>query len=242
MKYSCIVIDDEPHAIGAMCDLIERCPQLFIEKTFLNVPDAIEYLNSGNHTDIVFSDINMPNINGLEAAKLLSTFCRFLVFVTAHPDHSLQAYNERAVGFLLKPVGVLELTELINSFIRNDKSLLSSIERDHKDVVFIKGDQKNQFFKLNVSDILYIESDLNYNWVHTTTKKLYTYASLSKLEDKLSNSKLFIKINKSTLLSINHIESIEGNTVFLSNKHSIAIGSVYKMAFHEFIKSHSINS
>ena len=243
MNYSCIVIDDGPYALGAMGDLIDRCPQVSLNKTFLSVVEALEFLNEGNAVDIVFSDINMPDINGLEAARLLTPHCRFLVFVTAYPDHSLQAFNVRASGFLLKPVGLLELTELISSFKKNDDALLSasSAEPTSEDSIFIKGGLKNQYVRVNINDIVYIKADLNYNWIHTTTTKHYTYASLSSLAEKLKRKGIFIKVSKSALLSTIHIEKVDGNTVHLSNKECVTIGATYKASFHEFIKRHSIN-
>lgn len=243
MNYTCIAIDDEPYALGAMSDLIDRCPQVSLKKTFLSVVDALDYLNAGNAVDIIFSDISMPDINGLDAARLLSPSCRFLVFVTASPDHSLQAFNVRAAGFLLKPVGLLELTELISSFQKNDHALLaaSSVESENEDAIFIKGGLKNQYVRVYVNDIVYIKADLNYNWIYTRTEKHYTYASLSSLAEKLKRRGTFIKISKSILLSTSHIEKVDGNTVHLSNKEAVTIGTTYKASFHEFVKRHSIN-
>lgn len=243
MNYTCIAIDDEPYALGAMNDLIDRCPHVSLNKTFSSVPEALEYLSEGDPVDIIFSDINMPDINGLQAARLFGPYCRFLVFVTAYPDHSLQAFNVRAAGFLLKPVGLLELTELISSFKKNDDALLAAAFAEPADEhsIFIKGGMKNQYVRVNINDIVYIKADLNYNWIYTTTTKHYTYASLSSLAEKLEKKGIFIKVSKSVLVSTIHIEKVDGNTVHLSNKDCVTIGATFKASFHEFVKRHSIN-
>src|SRR5690606_25366382 len=124
MPFTCIVIDDEPHAILELSELIEENSNLKLQKAFSNVFDAQKYLATEGSVDIVFSDIEMPDLSGLQAAQSLTSYCRFLVFVTAYRNHALQAFAEKCSGYLLKPVGSEEFVDLINRFRQQDQHLL----------------------------------------------------------------------------------------------------------------------
>jgi len=241
MAYNCILIDDEPHAIGSLEDLIEKYPQLTVTATFSNIQSALSHLNEHGAVDVIFSDISMPDLNGLEAAKILNNYCRFLIFVTAHKDHSLQAYKEHAAGYLLKPVSFITLVELIDSFIKKDQAFFLSATSEQGNVIFVKGDRKNKFYKINVDDICYITADLNYSKIYTETESYITYMLLGEFETKLKDTEMLFRVNKSTIISLKYIESIDGNEVHLTNKKSFTIGNVYKPFFHELIKNHSLN-
>jgi len=241
MAFSCIIIDDEMHAISELSELIARNPILKLMHTFLDVEEAINYLMTEGGADIIFSDIRMPKLTGLQAAKLLHPHCRFLVFVTAYRDHSLQAFEESASGYLLKPINFITLTELINKFIFQDNSLLSSFSIRNDKFIFVKGDQKKSYISIRTNEICYIKAELNYCTVVTNNKAYMTYMLLGDVEEKLKNTKQFFRVNKSIIISIDHIENIAGNMVFLNNKLSFPIGGKYQAAFFSFIKECSLN-
>lgn len=248
MGYSCIIIDDEPHAIGSLNDLIEKYPQLTVEATFLNIQSALSHLNEKGAVDVIFSDISMPELNGLEAAKILNDHCRFLIFVTAHPDYSLQAYRHHAAGYLLKPVSFITLVELIDTLIKKDQAFLHGVPlaqtvvpAEQEELIFVKGNRKNKFYKINVKEIYYITAELNYSRIFTDTEEYSTYILLGELEAKLKHTETLFRVNKSTIVSLRYVESIDGNTVYLTNKKNFPIGNVYKPFVHELIKNHSLN-
>src|SRR5690606_22341121 len=159
MGYSCIIIDDEPHAIGTLNDLIEKYPQLTVAAALLNIQSALSHLNEKGAEDVIFSDISMPELNGLEAANILNDHCRVLIFVTAHPDYSLQAYRHHAAGYLLKPVSFITLVELIDTLIKKDQVFFQSppagqtaVPAEQEDLIFVKGNRKNKFYRINVKE------------------------------------------------------------------------------------------
>jgi len=241
MTFSCIIIDDEEHAIGELSELVERNPKLKLRGTFLDAEEAINYLMVEGGVDIIFSDIRMPKLTGLQAAKLLHSHCRFLVYVTAYRDHSLQAFEENASGYLLKPVNYVAFTELINKFLSQDNRSLSSFDIKNDNLLFVKGDQKNSYISIKTNEICYIKAELNYCNIITNDKAYMTYMLLGQVEEKLKSASQFFRINKSIIISIDHIKNIEGNTVYLDNNESFVIGRKYQAAFFSLIKERSLN-
>src|SRR5690606_3126134 len=248
MSLSCIIIDDEAHAKGELTDLIEDNDQLDLKKTFMEVTNAIEYLEDEGDVDVVFCDINMPNMNGLEAAKLLQRFCRYLVFVTGYREYSLDASGENASGYLVKPVNEQKFTSLMDSFLDKDKKLITYILIEKNGEFFVKGGRKNESVKIDLDEVRYITASLNYSLVHLSdNSQVMTYILLGDLDKKLKNFKQFFRINKSTIISMRFFRKIEGNRIYLkedklsSENESFTIGPKYKAALLSFIKERSLN-
>lgn len=246
MHFTCIVIDDEPHAILEISELVESSPDLKLIKTFSSARKAIEFVEGNGPVDIVFSDIEMPGLTGLQAAQELRPFCRFLVFVTAYRNHALQAFAENVSGYLLKPLGNDEFTELINRFKKQDEALLASIkhmneERESDDVFFVKGGLKNSFIPIDLSSVQYIEAYANYSRIVMGQKSEMTYMGIGQFSEQLKPFKIFFRINKSIIIGIQHIKAIEDNKVYLKSGEEFGIGRVYQASFFEFIKERSLN-
>lgn len=242
MKLTCIVIDDELHAISELTDLINNDLNLSLKKTFLNVDDAIQFLNDEGGVDIIFSDINMPEISGLDAAKLLQPLCRFLVFVTAYREHALTAFQENAAGYLVKPVDEQSFFKLIKTFLSNDHLLLSNNLVEQQGVLFIKGDSKNKFIKVDLKSIKFIEAHLNYSMIYLNDgSNFLTYLILHRFEVKLRPSKLFLRVNRSNIISMLYFKEINGNKVYLNTGETFVIGNGYKAELFSFLKKRSLN-
>lgn len=251
MGLSCIVIDDEIHAIGELSDLIEDSSQLVLKRTFSDVPASIEFLEDEGSVDVVFCDINMPNMDGLTAAEHLQPFCRFLVFVTGYREHALEAFEKNAAGYLMKPISEDSFNKLINTFVLKDKEFLADNIIEKHGVFFVKGARKNEAIKVNIDEIKYIKSDLNYIVIHLEDNtNIMTYILLGDLEKRLKRFKQFFRVNKSTIISMRFFKKIEGNTIYLSvdqggklplDDDSFTIGSKYKAALLSFIKERSLN-
>lgn len=242
MNLTCVVIDDELHAISELADLIGSNSHLELKQTFMNVEAAIEFLTAEGNTDIIFCDINMPRMGGLEAAKLLHPFCRFLVFATAFREHALTAFQENAAGYLVKPVDEQSFLRLIKSFISKDQVLLSTSLIQQQGVFFIKGDRKNQLIKVEINKILSIQAHLNYSMIHLENgASLLTYLILHQFEVRLRPSKLFFRVNKSYIISMVYFKEINGNKVYLTTGESFVIGDKYKAALFSFVKKRSLN-
>src|SRR5690606_33204765 len=237
MSLSCIIIDDEAHAIGELTDLIEDNDQLDLKKTFMEVTNAIEYLEDEGDVDVVFCDINMPNMSGLEAAKLLQRFCRYLVFVTGYREYSLDASGENASGYLVKPINEQRFTSLMDSFLKSDKKLITYILIEKNGEFFVKGGRKNESVKIDLDEVRYITASLNYSLVHLSdNSQVMTYILLGDLDKKLKNFKQFFRINKSTIISMRFFRKIEGKRIIYNwTKIQSCAPVFYKGAQLEFL-------
>ena len=240
MEFKCIIIDDEPHAISELEDLARFMPHLTIVKTFIDGGAAIFYLQQNSQVDFIFCDINMPGINGIEAATVLKKYCRSLIFVSAHREHALEAFGVSASAYLVKPVSRNIFIQKMDELIGQMNISASEIKSD--DVLFIKGNSKSSFIKINYNKIIFIEGLLNYVVIHTQEDKLITYMGLKDILQKLSGNQLFIRVNKSIIVSVNYIGHIDGNIVYLLNKNRFNIGNRFKSAFHEYLRKRTLNS
>jgi two-component system LytT family response regulator len=241
MIMSCIVIDDEPHAVDELSNLIAQVPNLNLLSTFSDARHAIAYLQETGHVDIIFSDISMAVLNGIEAADIMNNYCYFLVYVTAHREYAPEAFGAKADGYLLKPVTYMSFTQKIEDLSNRFQDIIK-LQRDENQFLFIKGGQKSSYIKIKYSDIIYIEAMLNYIMIHTTTGHEITYIGLKAMEDRLQIMDVFFRINKSIIISLNYLDRVDGNIARMANGTSYQIGEKYKSVFLEFLKKHTLKS
>jgi len=241
MTMSCIVIDDEPHAIDELSELIAQVPHLNLLQTFPDAKQAIAYLQEVDHVDIIFSDINMAVLNGIEAADIMNNFCHFLVFVTAYREYAPEAFGAKADGYLLKPVSYVAFRQKVEDLDNKFQDIIKLQKEEHQ-FLFVKGGQKSSYIKIKYSDIVYIEAMLNYIMIHTTTGHEITYIGLKAMEDKLQNMDVFFRINKSIIISLNYLDRVDGNIARLAPGQSYQIGEKYKSVFLDFLRKHTLKS
>jgi len=241
MIMSCIVIDDEPHAIDELCELIAQVPHLNLLETFSDARQAIAYLQETNHIDVIFSDISMAVLNGIEAAEIMNNYCHFLVYVTAHRNFAPEAFQAKADGYLLKPVSYLSFRQKVEDLTLKYQDILR-LQKDEQQFLFIKGGQKSSYIKIKYSDIVYIEAMLNYIMIHTTSGHEITYIGLKAMEDKLQVMDIFFRINKSIIISLNYLDRVDGNIARLAGGQNYQIGEKYKSVFLDFLKKHTLKS
>lgn len=241
MKLKCIIIDDEPHAISELEDLVNQSPTLVLANSFPDVNPAIAWLQENKFVDIVFSDINMPSINGIDSAKILKKYCQFLVFATAHREFALDAFNVSASAYLVKPISKINFLEKIDELINSNASA-ELATTNQNDILFIKGGAKNSFIRIKFNEIVFIEGMLNYIVIHTVNDKHITYMSLKEIMAKLEHTGLFIRINKSIIISANFVSHIDGFVVHLTNNKYQTVGNAYKSAFQKYISKRTLNN
>ncbi len=239
MTMSCIVIDDEPHAIEELGELIGQVPHLTLMQSFPDAKQAIAYLQETGHADIIFSDISMSVLNGIDAAEILNNYCHFLVYVTAYREYAPEAFEAKADGYLLKPVSYLSFRQKIEDLTNKFQDIIR-LQKDEHQFLFIKGGQKSSYIKIKYSDIVYIEAMLNYIMIHTTTGHEITYIGLKAMEDMLQSKDIFFRINKSIIISLNYLDRVDGNIARLANGQSYQVGEKYKSVFLEFLKKHTL--
>ena len=227
---NCIIIDDEPLAREEMQMLINETSDLTILGDFSNAMIALDFLKN-NEPDIIFLDIKMPLVNGLDFAEKIPKNC-LVIFTTAYSQYALKSYELDAIDYLLKPIDKNRLEKSINKAVLY-KNLLSNstpkntLESESDDFLFIKADRK--FYKINHVDILFIEGLKDYVVIHTKSQKLITAMNLKTIHQKIS-TKNFIRVSKSYVVNTDFIDSFDNHTIFI-NENEVPIGEVYRAKF-----------
>ena len=215
MKINCIVIDDEPLARKGIKEYIADVDFLNLIGEFDSPLKATELISSGK-VQLLFLDIHMPKITGLDFFKSLQ-HPPPVIFTTAYPQYALDGFEVNALDYLVKPV----------SFERFLKAALKAKEfyevretnagvGEASDYFFIKAD--NKLVKILFDDVLYVEALQNYVLVHTVGKKFMTYLTFKSVEEYLPEEK-FLKVHKSYIVSVSKVESIEGNDILIGGQH-----------------------
>lgn len=227
---NCIIIDDEPLARAEMAAMIKDVSDLEISGSFSNAIVAKDFL-SKNEVDILFLDIEMPMVSGLEFARDLPKNI-LTVFTTAYPQYALESYDLDAVDYLLKPFSKDRLEKAISK-TKYYKILLSAdtekntVEGNTAQFLVIKSDRK--FYRINFENILYVEGLKDYVVIYTQTQKLITAMNLKTFHQKLPQD-IFFRVSKSYIANMNHIDSFDHNSVYIG-KNEIPLGIVYKKDF-----------
>ncbi|MBF4466193.1 LytTR family DNA-binding domain-containing protein [Flavobacterium sp. LC2016-12] len=235
MKFKCIIVDDEPPATRILENYIGKVS--FLEKVgvFNDSLKALEFLNT-QAVDVIFLDIQMPQLTGLQISKIISKDIK-VIFTTAYPDFALEGFELNAVDYLLKPISFERFYQAVSKLNTEPKIEVSS-NRNSSDFIFVKTDGKNKFQKLVLDEILYIESLQNYVCIHTLKQQIITHSSLKNVVESLPSAD-FIQIHKSYVISLKHIESTDNFSVFINEK-ELPIGATFKNYFFEKIEENKI--
>ncbi|RZK81786.1 MAG: response regulator transcription factor [Pedobacter sp.] len=234
----CLAVDDEAYASEIIAGYIAKTADLELIGTTTNPFDAIKMVQNGE-VDLVFLDIQMPELNGIQFLKICGGNCK-VILTTAYQEYALEGFEHDVIDYLLKPIpyerfykGIVKAKQIFNRNIIKPEPV-TPLAPSTIDYLFIKGDSKNKFIKVDLKDILYIEGLKNYVSVYTSTQRLITYQTLRDFEAQLPPNQ-FIRIHKSYIIAINKINSIDGNTVYIKDQ-SLPIGDTYKEQFFKMIK------
>ena len=208
MKLKCIIIDDEPIARKVLQEFIEEIDYLELTGQAGNPLKAMSLLNN-NDIDIIFLDINMPKINGIDFLKN-SKINANIIMTTAYPEYAVEAYGLDVLDYLVKPIAFDRFLKACNKAkeTRELKKITPARSDKTNDYFFIKCN--NQIEKVFYSDLVYAEAMLNYVMLYTNSKKMMVYITIRSLEEQLP-ADIFIKVHKSFIVNINKIKSIEGS-------------------------------
>lgn len=226
----CVVIDDEPFALDLIKDYIKRTPFLELGECFSNPLKAIGYLTS-QKVDLIFLDINMPEISGIQLFNSLQS-PPAVIFTTAYPEFGAESYEYNAVDYLLKPVKYERFLKAVNKaagLLKNkpDYQSRQDAQNEKEEYLFIKSGTK--LVKIKPADILYVEGAGNYMTFITAEKKILSLLNMQEAIDLLPADK-FVRIHKSYLVSLDHIESADKHDVYIKGK-PIPIGITYREQF-----------
>ncbi len=233
MKLRTIAIDDEPLALRLVSDYISKTPFLEQVGAFDNPLDAIDFLSTES-ADLIFVDIQMPDLTGIEFARSLENTPK-IIFTTAYEKYALEGFKLNAIDYLLKPFSYEEFLKAAQKARKQselESSVLPSIEANSQ-FLFLKSEYKIR--RINFNDILYIEGLKDYIKVYTTgeDKPVLSLNSIKSLEQKLPEDQ-FMRVHRSFIVNLNKIDTIERSRIIFGKTY-IPVSDQYKDKFQEYL-------
>lgn len=223
---NCIIVDDEPMAREILGNHLKKFESIEVVGSCKNAIEAFNLLNS-HDVDLIFLDINMPEISGLSFAKSIPKKIK-IIFTTAYRDYAVDGFDLKAVDYLLKPISFERLMQSISKY-QNEHPLPISDQQfeprlEKSDFIFVRSDRK--MIKINFSDLDYVESLSDYIKLYMGDKVVITRETISNIEAKLPK-KDFLRVHRSFIVAINKIESFTQEYIEI-NKKAIPISRSYK--------------
>lgn len=221
---SCIIVDDESMARDIIATHLSRIKNIEVVAQCKNAIEAFNFINN-NAVDLIFLDINMPEISGIAFAKSINKNIK-IIFTTAYRDYAVEGFDLQAVDYLLKPIPFERLLKAVNRYFEvNAKHLKNeSSQLDDNDFIFVRSDRR--MLKITFKDILYIESLSDYIKIHLTETCVLTRETISAIEAKLPQ-KDFLRIHRSYIVSLAKIQSFTNEEITVNRK-ALPISRSYK--------------
>ncbi|MGV6861912.1 MAG: LytR/AlgR family response regulator transcription factor [Putridiphycobacter sp.] len=229
-----IIIDDEQQAIDVLVfHLNEYFKDIEIIGTYTEASEGLGFILK-QHPDVLFLDINMPKINGINFLEQINQFKIPVVFVTAHAEYAIDAIKLQAFDYLLKPINLAELNRVYQKLVAHGSKQDLSVEKEKK----INLKVSSNYHVLNENDVVLISSDGNYTTVHTTTNKKHVISkNLKKVEDNYFSAFPFFKVHQSFVININHVKTYNSQEVTLTNNQKCPISNKNKENFMSLMES-----
>jgi DNA-binding LytR/AlgR family response regulator len=233
MMIKCIAIDDEPLALKQISSYIDKTPYLEAVALCHSAFEAIEYMVN-NEVDLMFVDINMPDLNGMDFVKSLTQKPQ-IIFTTAYSEYAIQGFQVDALDYILKPISY-------NVFLKSANKAKTWFELNLKQTEFIQTTQDSLFVKseykmvrIFLSEIKYIESSNEYIQIHLINDDpVTTLIRLKVMEEQLPKEK-FMRVHRSFIVNLDRVKVIERNRIVFDNHVYIPVGEQYKESFQAFV-------
>lgn len=240
LKITCVIIDDEPMALNLVESYVEKTPFLVLKKKCSSAIEAMEFIKA-EPVDLLFLDIQMPDLTGIEFSKMLPKETR-VIFTTAFDQYALEGFKVEALDYLLKPFDYAEFLAAANkastwfTLVKGKQQPLLSKE---KEFLFVKSEYKQ--LRIKLADVLYFEGLKDYIkiWLKDNPKPILTLMSLKSLEEELPDTQ-FMRVHRSFIVSLKNIEVIERSQIIINNQR-ITVSEQYKPKFLEFVNNNSLN-
>lgn len=233
----CIIVDDEPIAREGVEELIGKISQLELAGSFNSAEAASEFIKH-SPVDLIFLDIEMSGISGIEFARNIPKQT-LVLFTTAYSEYALDSYEVDAIDYLVKPIEPERFKKAVEKAI-NYHSLLVSEEMEEiqpdNDFIFVKSERR--YFKVNYDNVLFIEGLKDYVIIQLENKRIITKMYLRTILDLLP-AKTFFRVNKSYIVNLNKIDSFDNNDIFIED-YEIGIGATYREGFFKIFMSHKV--
>ncbi len=227
-KLSCIVIDDESIARKAIQAYIEKVDELEFIQSFRNGMEAKKWL-SEHQVDLLFMDINMPYLNGLELLRVLEDKPP-TIFTTAYPEHALASFEFNVIDYLVKPISLERFLQAVNKALR----MLHTPDQKEEQFLILK--EGNSIIKIKILDIQFIEAMQNYIKIQTVQKKHTILMTMKEVVNQLPQNDFF-QTHRSFIVQMNKIDKVEGDKIFMGDE-LIPISKRSRSNFLEKFKTH----
>lgn len=239
----CMIIDDEEIFSQLIGTYIKKTPFLSMEGAFNNPFEALTALSANNDIDLIFLDVLMPGLNGIELAKAINVKSK-IIFISSMSDYAIDGFELNAVDYLLKPVPYDRFLKAVQKVLdatanHSNNAVVPTTYEDSQepDILFVRCEGK--IVKVNISEILFIEAKKEYISICTANNKLMTLQSLHHMEKVLMNKK-FIRVHKSFIVALDKIDVIERNRIIIKQNY-IPIGESYRGHFFELVNQMNIS-
>ena len=239
IKISCVIVDDEPMALNLVESYVEKTPFLELKQKCSSAIESMEFIKE-QPVDLLFLDIQMPDLTGIEFSKMLPKETR-VIFTTAFDQYALEGFKVEALDYLLKPFDYAEFLAAANKASTWFKLLKGKPQNEvseAKEFLFVKSEYKQ--LRIKLSDVLYFEGLKDYIkiWLKDNPKPILTLMSLKSLQEELPGTQ-FLRVHRSFIVSLKNIEVIERSQIIINNQR-ITVSEQYKPAFLEFVNSNSL--
>jgi len=228
-----LAIDDEPLALQQIAAYVSKIPFLILKAECTNAFDALKVIEN-QQIDLMFVDINMPDLNGLEFVKSLSKK-PLLIFTTAYGEYAIEGFKVDALDYLLKPFSFAEFSKAANKARSQFELMQNTPEKleSNDDYLFIKSEYK--LIRINLNEILYIEGMKEYVRIHLSAQKpVMTLLSMKSLEEKLPDKK-FMRVHRSYIVNLDKVSTVERFRIVYDDKKRIPVSENYKANFQRFL-------
>ena len=246
-KIRCLAVDDEPLALDILAKYIHQLPSLTLVATCTDALEALSLIQQ-NKVDLVFLDIQMPSLTGIQFLKIINGKCK-AILTTAYSEYAMEGYELDVVDYLLKPISFERFLKSVQkasgrmSVVKERISQVpevstvaevKTIPAEHPlDFIFVKTEYK--ILKLTLSDILYVEGLKDYISIYTSTERILTLQTMKKMEEILPANR-FVRVHKSYIVALEKIETIERQRIFIG-RNTVPIGESYYKDFMRLIGS-----
>lgn len=233
---SCIVVDDEQHAIDVLVHFIRQVPFLELKGTSTSPLQALQMVNA-EKVDLVFLDVQMPDISGIDFIRAINGKCK-VILTTAYSEFAAEGFELEVVDYLLKPVPFPRFLKAVQRVadVLESRGEATSVDLLEDDYLFVKTEAKGKMLRINLQDIDYIESLKNYVAFHYNGTKTLALLSMKDLDERLP-PKHFMRVNRSFIIATRKITGVEGNLIRLRDiQAEIVLGDTYRSAFMEMMK------
>jgi two-component system LytT family response regulator len=218
---SCIAIDDEPKALEVIERYCEKISLVSLKATFREPVKAVEFLQR-ERVDLIFLDINMPDISGMQLVQTLSPR-PLVIFATAYSHYAVESYDLNALDYLLKPITFERFLAAVNKAASALVTKITAVAEDESTIFIKSGPQTHQ---VKVADILYLEKDANYITIHLKDRNLLIRENMGDIFDLVPAAE-FLRVHKSFVVALKHITMLEVHQLMI-NGAKIPIGSTYR--------------